>query len=130
MKKNRIVWMVFISVALLMGACHSSKKEEVFFPPIRPSKEHVLMALNPSLAVKTADIAINKEYLYLSTGKRFPVVGFLRVDDKLYRFMGGDYLRNLPLVTLSNDSCGWKGKYTFLRPDSGWKQEQYDGRMV
>lgn len=124
--KSVKVCLVMISVVLQFLACSPTKESNTCLPFIRPAKEYVLLSLTPEFSIKAKDLAINNQYLTLINGKQFPMLGFLRVNDKLYRFMGGETLRNRPIFPLSTDSCGWVGKYTYLYPQKGWEQEQYD----
>lgn len=60
------------------------------------------------------------------TEKEFPLLGALRVDGEVYRFMG---VEKLPLKSLlpSVHEQKWEGKYTFNKPEGeGWKSIGFD----
>lgn len=117
---------ILLSVIVsLITACYDSGKVMVPLSGIHPY-EHTLLTITPDFAIKTIGDTLNKSYLQLRTGKIFPMTGILRVDGKAYRFIGGDSLRIHSIASLSNDSLGWSGKYSYLFPGQGWEQKEYD----
>lgn len=125
------MWQVFLCfvVMTLSCACNRLVETDMVARQILTSAPHTLVALTPEFSLRNSEVALHKQYLLLDEKKYFPIIGILRVDGKSYRFMGGDSLRVMPLIPLSDDSCGWLAKYSYLYPGVGWKENAYDDKL-
>jgi len=60
------------------------------------------------------------------TEKEFPLLGALRVDGEVYRFMGVEKLPLKPILPSVHEEK-WEGKYTFDKPNGeGWKSIDFN----
>lgn len=59
------------------------------------------------------------------TGKEFPLIGAIRVDGQVYRFMGVEQTPLRAIAAMST-TAAWAGKYTFDTPAKGWEKPVFN----
>lgn len=88
----------------------------------------------PSVPLITSDtyLAIWSPYNELNEGNtehwtatEHPLIGALRVDGKVYRFMGKDKMNLTTIIPMTNDEH-WEARYTMTQPAADWTQLSFD----
>lgn len=59
------------------------------------------------------------------TGVKNALIGAIRVDGTIYRFMGTEEMALTPIAPMAKGR-GWTGKYTFEQPGAGFEKPDFD----
>ena len=121
MKKNFSI--IVVLMAILVSACSAPQhvKNELRAPA------YPLITIDPyTSAWSTTDCLYDSKVRHW-TGADFPLMGTLRVDGELYRFMGEEVVPMQPIAPMSYDK-DWEGAYTFSEPQKGWEQPAFNDR--
>ncbi|WP_298649898.1 glutaminase family protein [uncultured Proteiniphilum sp.] len=117
--------LIYTPVILFFLGCKEEVSDAVYIRnEIRPPAYPLIM-IDPNMnAWSMADTLYNDHVRHWS-GRKLPLVGALRVDGEIYRFMGTSAVAMKPLIPISKDG-EWEGKYTFIRPESDWVGQDFD----
>ncbi|MDR1723971.1 MAG: DUF4965 domain-containing protein [Tannerella sp.] len=123
-QKNSTALMLLSLAALALTACDGGSKivKNSLRAPAYP-----LVTVDPYTSVWAFNDNLYDDNVRHWTGKEQPLVGALRVDGKVYRFMGIEKPVLEVIAPISYEGS-WTGKYTFTEPQKGWEQPVFDDR--
>ena len=111
----------FVAISFEASAQSNYVKNELRAPA------YPLVNIDPYTSAWSMSTNLYDETVKHWTGKEFPLVGALRVDGKIYRFMGTE---EAPLKTIVGmaSSEEWTGSYTFEEPKKDWQLTSFDSK--
>lgn len=129
-KMNRffvILWLFFIPILV---SCNENKSENVIISTDLTTDlrapAYPLVTVDPYFNAWSYTDLLYDDHARHWTDKEFPLVGALRVDGEVYRFMGVEKLPLKPIVPTVHEEK-WEARYTFNRPTGeGWKEIAFD----
>ena len=83
-----------------------------------------LITIDPYTSAWSFTDNLFDDYVRHWTGKSFPLVGAIRVDGEVYRFMGSE--GRLKAIAGTADAGPWMARYTFGKPGKGWETPDFD----
>ena len=116
--------------AAILAAAFTPSRADSLFEPYRPTALRL-----PAVPLITHDpyFTLWSPYDHLNDGnithwspRQKPLEGLLRVDGKVYRFMGTPAKRLLHVIAPTAEDAAWDGRYTTDTPADGWQQPGFD----
>ena len=115
-------------LAILIVACSNpvtqTEKKHHETTSIR-APAYPLITIDPYTSAWSATDNLYDSPIRHWTGKVHPLIGAVRVDGEVYRFLGKEELPLKAVLPMSADG-GWDGHYTNKNPGSGWQQIGFD----
>lgn len=123
-KRNMITT---ILAAVLSGTALA--QNSVFFEPYKQTELRMpavpLVTSDPYLSIWSPYDKLNEGDTRHWTNDPKPLEGLLRVDGKIYRFMGAAERKILkPIVPMAADDA-WEADYTMQTPADGWQRQDF-----
>ncbi len=120
--RNSLV--ILLLCVLLPGCRNTDEKVQVINNSLR-APAYPLITIDPytcgwSFSDKLYDSSV-KHW----TGEDFPMIGAIRVDGQVYRFMGEEIISPIPIVKTAEQG-DWNAKYTLSSPAAGWEKPDFN----
>jgi len=122
MKKNTLSLLALS--AFLLGCNKQAPVYEVVHSEIRPSA-YPLITIDPFTSAWSMTDNLYDENIKHWTEKDFPLIGAVKVDGTVYRFMG---VEDVPksVIAPTSEQGAWKGRYTTQKPASDWMNTDFN----
>jgi len=121
MKPDRLISVV-LPLAGLLASC--GQENEVAVNELR-APAYPLVTIDPYTSAWSMSDNLYDSSVKHWTGKDFPLIGAIKVDGDVYRFMGIEDVELLPVVPTSQQGK-WTGRWTVDKPAGDWKSLNYN----
>ncbi|MFV0417470.1 MAG: glutaminase domain-containing protein [Dysgonomonas sp.] len=105
-------------------SCDAMQETKVIKNDLR-APAYPLVMIDPYTSAWSMTDKLYDESVKHWTGKEFPLIGAIRVDGQVYRFMGVEQTPMKTLAAMSTE-VAWAGKYTFDVPVNGWEKPEFE----
>lgn len=114
-------------IGILFYSCQDfSQKNESVTTELR-APAYPLITVDPYMSAWSASDQLFDKAVSHWTGKTHSLIGAIRVDGQVYRFMGKEDIPLKTLLPMGNEEA-WEGKFTFDIPQKGWEQNNFNDR--
>lgn len=121
MKKNLSFFAALVAIIVMTGCSPKPVKNDLRAPA------YPLITIDPYTSAWSTVNNLYDDKVRHWTGADYPLVGALRVDGNIYRFMGTEVVPMTPLAPMSYEA-DWTGAYTFTEPEKDWHKPDFDDK--
>lgn len=125
-RKASPFYLVLLSLFLL-ASCAETKKAT---PVVTTTKNlrapaYPLVTIDPYTSAWSTTDQLYDDVVHHWTGKRHGLIGAIRVDGQVYRFLGKEELPRKAIVPMANMGA-WDCIFTNTKPASGWEKPEFN----
>lgn len=115
--------LLFLFCLIGLFSCDTMQEAKVIKNDLR-APAYPLVTIDPYTSAWSMTDKLYDESVKHWTGKEFPLIGAIRVDGQVYRFMGVEQTPMKTIAAMSTE-VAWAGKYTFDVPANGWENPEF-----
>ena len=120
MKEN---FLILFTGILMLISCTSEAKRPMEVSNLR-APVYPLITIDPYTSGWAYTDNLYDESVKHWTGNDFPLLGVLKVDDQIYRFMGKE-TSEMEVVIPTSEQGNWTGKFTTQKPAANWTDADF-----
>jgi hypothetical protein len=128
MRKSDFLSMSMLVALLLIGGCqegqNSIRTKQSTTTELR-APAYPLITIDPYTSAWSFSDQLFDSPVRHWTGRTHSLIGAIRVDGEVYRFMGDIDVPWEPIIPMANYEP-WEGRYTFNKPAAGWEQSDFN----
>lgn len=121
---SKLLTLLILATVLISCSDKKTKAHEVIKSEIRPPA-YPLITIDPYTSGWAFTDNLYDGNIKHWTGKDFPLVGALKVDNKIYRFMGVETVGLAPVVKTSEQG-EWIGRFVTRKPANNWMNKDFN----
>jgi Domain of unknown function (DUF1793). len=131
-RNNSRAFSIIFALAVILGvvflySCAETKKAT---PVVSTTKNmrapaYPLVTIDPYTSAWSTTNQLYDDVVRHWTGKRHGLIGAIRVDGQVYRFLGKEELPRKAIVPMANMGA-WVGLFTNTKPASGWEKPDFN----
>jgi len=126
MKKSFYFVCAFLLAGMGFVSCTAEKKEIRQDPEMTELRApaYPLVTIDPYTSAWSETDNLYDGPVHHWTGRVHPLIGAIRVDGQVYRFLGKEDIPMKSVIPMAKEEP-WEGKYTFNEPGKGWETAGY-----
>jgi len=109
----------------LFASCAQTQKTPVIVTKNLRAPAYPLVTIDPYMSAWSETDHLYDDAVRHWTGKRQGLIGALRVDGQVYRFMGKEELPRKTILRMANQGA-WDCNYQLITPASGWEKPGFN----
>ncbi|MEL7585645.1 MAG: DUF4965 domain-containing protein [Prolixibacteraceae bacterium] len=121
---KRLIYMICLGT---ITGCGTYEKPSVLKNNLR-APAYPLVTIDPYTSAWSMTDRLYDQQVKHWTGKEFPLIGAIRVDEKVYRFMGVEEPPVIKIAAMSTEKA-WTGVYQVKNPGEGWEKPDFDDAL-
>lgn len=117
---------IFLLFGIVLQSCsHDTKPMKESITTELRAPAYPLVTIDPYTSAWSMSDNLYDDAVRHWTGKTHSLIGAVRVDGQIYRFLGKEDIPLKTIVPMANEEA-WDGKFSLKAPGKGWEQNDFN----